>query len=126
MWEPLSRISDLANSQEFLRRLQNATLADSGLDSDTLQRLEKPIEEPVSLPLGSVDRFSLDTFLADINSSEETYTSTRASIERNTGFKLHSFHDTKRLLRQVTGVTPMVHDMCTNSCIALMYWTGRQ
>jgi hypothetical protein len=117
--DSIPHIAEVKTSLNFIRKLQNARL-DSNiepLDSDLLKCIRNP-------PAGSVDftpdeHFSIEIFLSINNSSEETYNDVRQTIMRRfLGTEILSFYRVKTLLNKSTGVTPIVHEMCINSCIA--------
>ncbi|KAJ7474647.1 hypothetical protein B0H11DRAFT_1654288, partial [Mycena galericulata] len=114
----LSTIDSIRTTQLFIRALEGASLDDSGLDADVVHRLRNPIQECVDISDDKDFRLSLDVFLADTYASEETYKATRAGILRHTpeiGMLLHAA--VKKQIENLTGVVPISHDMCPNSCI---------
>jgi hypothetical protein len=69
-------------SQAFVQCLKEATLENSGLEEEDIERLRNPT---AILPDHLDDRYlrlSIDVFLACTNASEETYKSVRAAILR--------------------------------------------
>ncbi|KAF8813455.1 hypothetical protein BYT27DRAFT_7220393 [Phlegmacium glaucopus] len=116
----LAHLKDLKLSMEFIQALDKASLDDeySGLDSDTTERLRNP---PTSRPdISNPDfRLGLDLFLASIKSSQDTYNMSRdAVLRRHPDDKVPSYDQMKRRIAEITGIVPIVHDMCGNSCMA--------
>ena len=68
------------------------------------------------------DRYTelaLSMFIALEHSSESMYEKIRRAIEQCfADVELPSFHQTKRILADLSGVTSIVKDMCINSCAA--------
>jgi hypothetical protein len=116
----LARLKDLKLSMEFIQALDIASLDDecSRLDSDSIERLRNP---PTSRP-DTTDpdfRLGLDLFLASIKSSQDAYHMSRdAVIRRHPDDKIPSYDQMKRRIAEITGIVPIVDDMCKNSCIA--------
>jgi hypothetical protein len=116
----LARLKDLKLSMEFIQALDIASLDDeySRLDSDSIERLRNP---PTSRP-DTTDpdfRLGLDLFLASIKSSQDTYHMSRdAVLRRHPDDKIPSYDRMKRRIAEITGIVPIVDDMCKNSCIA--------
>ncbi|KAJ7893765.1 hypothetical protein B0H13DRAFT_1505852, partial [Mycena leptocephala] len=114
-----SSVDDVRNAQLFIKALEGATLDESGLDSDTLARLRNPIWESVDISDDKDFRLSLKVFLADTNASEATYHATRdAILEHSPNVDMLSYYSVKRAIESMTGIVPITHDMCPNSCIA--------
>ncbi|KAL0960636.1 hypothetical protein HGRIS_005665 [Hohenbuehelia grisea] len=117
---PFSRIEDVKLSQEFIELLKSANLDDSGLGPDDLEDLRKPSAIPLEVLQNPDFRLSIRLFLSSLKSSEATYTENVAAIKERfpecTG--ILSLDQVKRRLKQLTGVVPVMHDMCVNTCIA--------
>jgi hypothetical protein len=116
----LAETTDIKLVLDFITQLQNASLEDDGmrLDSDLLERLRNPVQE--ELDIGDPDlRLALDLFLAVGNSSQQTYHNVRKAIlRRYPNDDVLTYDQIKRRVAQLSGVTPLVHDMCINTCIA--------
>ncbi|KAH8802337.1 hypothetical protein DL96DRAFT_1773948 [Flagelloscypha sp. PMI_526] len=62
---------------------------------------------------------ALKTFLATLNASEESFNIIRdAAKERHPEDHFPSFESTQQALAELTGISPIQHDMCPNSCAA--------
>ncbi|KAJ7240825.1 hypothetical protein B0H12DRAFT_989214, partial [Mycena haematopus] len=114
-----SAVEDVRTAQLFIKALEGASLDESGLDADIIHRLRNPIEECVDISEDKDFRLSLDIFLADTYASEATYEATRQGILRHSpDIDMFSHHRIKAAIEEMTGVIPVTHDMCPNSCVA--------
>src|ERR1700722_1568794 len=111
-------IEDLQISLAFVNALKTATLDDSGLPPGIIHQLRHPIEEP----LGEIHpdlRLGLDLFLCVSNASEDTYRTARLAFQRHSPHvEIPTYERIKSKLTELTGVSPITHHMCRNSCIA--------
>ncbi|KAJ7272743.1 hypothetical protein B0H12DRAFT_1177387, partial [Mycena haematopus] len=119
IYEPLSAIEDIQTAQLFIQALEGASLDESGLDAEVIHRLQNPIQECVDISDNKDFRLSLDIYLADTYASEATYEATRQGIlRRSPDIEMLSHHRIKTAIEEMTGVVPISHDMCPNSCVA--------
>lgn len=113
-----SPLPEINLSLDFIKRLKEATLDNSGLSADKIERLRNPAR------ISEADfdanlRFSLGLFQSCINASEDTYTKTCAVVQDNVpGAELLTYDAIRTQLANLSGVYPIEHDMCFNSCIA--------
>ena len=64
-------------------------------------------------------RLAVDLYLAVRNASQDTYNTVRTAIlHRYPEGELLSYAQTKNKTAQMSGITPLVHNMCINSCLA--------
>jgi hypothetical protein len=116
----LAETDDIKLALSFITLLQNASLEDDGmrLDPDVYDRLLHPPQEELDLDDPDL-RLALDLFLAIGNSSQETYTSVRKAIRRRYPEEdVLTYDQIKRRVAQLSGVVPLVHDMCVKTCVA--------
>jgi hypothetical protein len=116
----LAETDDIKLALSFITLLQNASLEDDGmrLDPDVYDRLLHPPQEELDLDDPDL-RLALDLFLAVGNSSQETYTSVRKAIRRRYPEEdVLTYDQIKRRVAQLSGVVPLVHDMCVKTCVA--------
>ncbi len=114
-------IADVKNALEFINLLKTARLDESvhsGLSKANVKRLRDPprgileINDPLHL-------LSIDIYLGLGNSAEKAYTMVRAALMRHSPEQvLLSLHQVKQKIEQLSGIIPIVNDMCVNSCIA--------
>lgn len=116
----LARLSDIKLAMDFIRALEVASLDDehNRLSEDAVERLRNPPTSPVDVSDPDF-RLALDLFLAHLQSSQESYTLTREAIlRRHPDDNIPSYDQMKRRIAEVTGVVPIIHHMCPNSCLA--------
>ncbi|KAG6915362.1 hypothetical protein DXG01_011972 [Tephrocybe rancida] len=114
---PQARLKSLRNSQEFICLIQSATLDNDKLDKDTLYRLRHPVEGCIDIASPD-NKLSLEIFAAT-DASEATYTRCLKAVQhRYPDSGMLSFHNVKQLVARVSGVVPVMDDMCINSCHA--------
>ncbi|KAH8828854.1 hypothetical protein DL96DRAFT_1554525 [Flagelloscypha sp. PMI_526] len=110
------RLDDIKLTLEFIKLLENASL-DSEIEPLPLglrERLRNPPTEP--LELTTAQRISLDFYLCD--GSEDVYARECAAVERNLEVQCLSLDEVKSLVMDITGIIPIVRDMCEDVCIA--------
>ncbi|KAH8799267.1 hypothetical protein DL96DRAFT_1780888 [Flagelloscypha sp. PMI_526] len=110
------RLDDIKLTLEFIKLLENASI-DSLIEpipSALRHRLRNPPTEP--LELTTAQRLSLDFYLCD--GSEDVYQRECAAVERNLGVKCLSLDEVKSLVTDITGIIPIVRDMCEDVCMA--------
>ena len=113
-----SRIEHVKIAQAFIEEIKQATLDNGKLDATTTERLRHPDQGSVDLSDPNV-RFSLDLYMACINSSEATYNDVRTSIlKRFPDTEILSHHHAKKMLSDISSVISISDDMCINSCHA--------
>jgi hypothetical protein len=114
----IAHLKDMKVAMEFIQILEGATLDNSKLDKDIIERLRNPPNFPADV--GDPDlQLGLRLFLATINASQETYTSSREAIMlRHPDDQVPSFDQIKRSIADITGVVPIIEHMCPNSCLA--------
>ncbi|THH16725.1 hypothetical protein EUX98_g9255 [Antrodiella citrinella] len=118
-----SSIPHLETALKFIHAVQsNPRLEDDGLDEKTLHNLR---HAPTDIPSLSPDeRLSIDLFLADTDGSEEIYNLSRdAILRRFPDTEVLTHHLIKQKVAELTGISPILTDMCPNTCIA---YTGPQ
>jgi len=114
-----SNIEDLRSTAAFISAIKAATLEESNMHEKDLERLRNAPPDP---PLDVHDQyflFAMRTFYAVTTASRDTYDSIRAAaLACYPDNPFLSFDQVKRRIEQISGVVPIVHDMCTNSCAA--------
>ncbi|KAI0822694.1 hypothetical protein BC628DRAFT_1326638 [Trametes gibbosa] len=107
-------LEDMKRAFDFIRFLKGATLDSmhSGLSEDTRHQLRYPPEELVEINKND-DLFSIELYLDLHNVSQECYNKVCATVNRrHPGHKLLSFYLVKTQVELLTGIVPIVHDMC--------------
>ncbi|KDQ21596.1 hypothetical protein BOTBODRAFT_94222, partial [Botryobasidium botryosum FD-172 SS1] len=109
-------VEDIRQSLEFISLLQAASLDNTGLDEETLQRLRNPPCTPITIESPDV-RLSLRLFLAN-KSSQEAYSQTRdAILLRYPENPILSHYEAKNKVAELSGISTIADDMCINACI---------
>ena len=113
-----SDIRDIQTSLDFIADLRTASLESSGMLSDDIERLRNPPCHPVDISDPDL-KFSLKTYMSTLNASQDTYNSFREAVnDRYPEDKMLSLDQVKRKMKELTGVVPIAHDLCVNSCVA--------
>ncbi len=114
------RIEDIRSTHSLIKSIHNAKLGDAycKLGADFVDNLRNPPTEPLAIDDADL-RLSIDIYLATTTASQETYNRIRDGIlRRYPDCKMLSFDCVKRRVAEMSGVYPIVHDMCVNSCMA--------
>ena len=118
-------LSDLKIAAEFVKGLQGATLDDPsmGMSKKALHRLQNPPRDQSPVAIDEVTRLAIDLYMG--TTSEDTYERVRkaflkflAVLNFLPDLDIPSYYKIKRLVASLTGIEPLVHDMCVNSCLA--------
>jgi len=112
---------DLTLYLKFIKLLRNASLDDMGMqmDEEDLERLRKPPTHELNLEFEPDLRLALDLFLANYTSLVDAYNQNRKAMQRrHPEDEVYTYDQAKRLVRHLSGIVPLAHDMCINTCIA--------
>src|ERR1700692_250951 len=112
---------DLALYLGFIKLLRNASLDDAGMqmEEEDLERLQNPPRYGINLESEPDLRLALDLFLANYTSSVDTYNQNRkAMLRRHPEDNIYTYDQAKHLVQHLSGIVPLAHDMCINTCIA--------
>ena len=115
-----AQLNEMKTTLAFIEALRIASLDDpcANLDDNVLGRLQNPPMEPVDIGDDNI-LAGLDLFLGTINFPQDAYINSReVMMRRHPEDKIPSFDQIKRIVAEITGVVPIVHHMCVNSCIA--------
>lgn len=116
-------LDTLKETQTFIEDLRHATLDNSGMSDPALARLRDPPLNASSLVADKDLRLSLDLFMASTNGSQKTYAKSRAAVQRRyPGADILSHYQVRNRLETLSGVSPILHDRCPNTCMA---YTGQ-
>ena len=108
----------LQTTQRFIDLLREAVLEGSGMHDDDIKGLREPGPKHELVDPSPLVR-SIRHFLNNTLSSREHYeTLRRIELMHNSDDAILSFDQVKRRIRWLSGVVPLEHDMCTNSCVA--------
>jgi hypothetical protein len=111
-------LPELQITQQFIDLLKSAALDKSGMQPEDIEDLRDPGKDYALVDPSPLLR-SLRHFLNNSTASRKYYESMRA-IERryNPDDPILPFDQVKQRARWLSGVAPMEHDMCVNSCMA--------
>jgi hypothetical protein len=113
-------VEDLQITHQFIQIIKAASFGDEHdkMDPYYLERMHNPPNEALVLDDPDV-KLSIQNFLAVSNASEMTYESIRKNIlKRYPDSQMLSLHQVERKIADLSGIVPIVHDMCPNSCMA--------
>ena len=113
-----SPIDELKKTAQFICGLRCATLEHSNMQQDDIDRLRAADPDPF-IDIG--DRHfikSLRGFLSSTTASQSTYNDWRdLLLECYPDDPFLSFDQMKRRVQQLSGVVPIYHDMCQDTCV---------
>ena len=110
-------LDDLNIMLAFINLIHSATLENSDLDQEIVDRLRNP---PEGLPeVESPDLLlAIRVYIAATKASEDTYAAVHEAISDHfPECKFISLDCLKRKIYDLTGITPLVNHMCDNLCI---------
>ena len=94
-----------------------------GMSKKALHRLRNPPRDQSSVAINEVTCLVIDLYMG--TTSEDTYKRVcKAFLKFLTvlnflpDLDIPSYYKIKRLVASLTGIEPLVHDMCVNSCLA--------
>jgi len=99
--------------------MQAASLDDSGsgLDADTLYRLRNPLTQPASFEGDRALEAAIKLYIG-LNHADSDYNVARETLMNFTQLdEFPSYYQAKMKTTELSGVEPVVLDMCINSCI---------
>ncbi|KAI0325002.1 hypothetical protein GY45DRAFT_1438715 [Cubamyces sp. BRFM 1775] len=110
-------LDDMKNTLEFIRLLQTATLEDSNLPQEVIDRIRNPPNEPLMIDDADL-LLSIELYLAVSNASQETYNAVRDAIHRRVpDIRIATLYKVKKAVEEISGVVGQKNDMCPNSCL---------
>ncbi len=113
-----STINDLKKTACFIDALRGATLEESNMQQGDIDRLRATKPDPC---LDITDKHfdkAFGLFMSTTNTSQANYNAIRSRMLKcypNDPFL--SFDQMKRHVQQLSGVVPIFHDMCPDTCI---------
>ncbi|KAJ3876783.1 hypothetical protein F5051DRAFT_331198, partial [Lentinula edodes] len=114
--------TDIQIAQLYINALRSIELDQSGLSEAALETLTHPPEHSIKFGVSDEEKdilFSLDLFIGLVRASEKEYTSSRAAVQcRYPSSSLLSYAQVKSQIASLTGIHPITHDMCPNTCMA--------
>ncbi|KAJ2911365.1 hypothetical protein MD484_g9049, partial [Candolleomyces efflorescens] len=105
-------------SLQFIQDIKNSRITDAQFPKDLQEAILKPIEEVFDIDDPDIE-LSLNAYLAIANASEEVYRKFRALIQKRWPESgMLSYEQIRKKVQEFSRVTPIVSDMCVNSCVA--------
>ena len=119
-WSPddiVPRLESLRVSVEFIKGLEGASLDNNPVPDEVREWLRSP---PTTFPHINDDlRMCLGIFLETVNGSQASYDGVCQFIkQRYPDAQTLTYDQMKRRLAELTGVIPLMTDMCNDSCVA--------
>ncbi len=121
----IATLEELKVVQQFMERIQQASLDDDCLPTEVIDRLRNPLTEIFTFDNQGSLRTAIELFSATTTASEEVFNKSRdvfnraMSRELGDAFEpLPSLYKVKENIKEITGVYPIMHDMCPNTCMA--------
>lgn len=113
-----SPVDELKKTAQFINALRGATLEQSNMQPENIDHLRAADPDP---RLDVTDRHfakALRIFLSTTNILQATYDAIRSSmVECYPKDPFLSFRQVKRRVEQLTGIVPIFHDMCRDTCV---------
>ncbi|KAI0736010.1 hypothetical protein C8Q76DRAFT_580459, partial [Earliella scabrosa] len=113
-----ARLEDLRRAQKFIELIKDATLGNSQMSRRAIKRLRKPLRRTMDLSTEPDLRLSLRMWIANGHSLKAYKDNRDTVLERNLDNKIPSYKKMQRIIRELTGVAPIVTHMCPRSCLA--------
>ncbi|KAG1754137.1 hypothetical protein EDB19DRAFT_1595385, partial [Suillus lakei] len=115
-------LNDLCHSIMYIDALRVASLNDpgTGMTADALERLRNPRCQPTTIN-DDVTATAIELYL-NLSHADQDYVTTinscacHLSPDDNEGFP--SLYKVKKLVTELSGIDPIEHNMCINSCMA--------
>ncbi|TBU37401.1 hypothetical protein BD309DRAFT_1023626 [Dichomitus squalens] len=119
---PKLTLEELKNAMAFNEALKHASLEGSGLDPKVIERMCNPERDgelpDLTAPENRVLRLALKQFILN-GHSEQSYRDNRDSfMEFYEGLELPSYEAMQKTVQELSGVVPIVTDMCPKTCLA--------
>ena len=102
---------------DFIHPLHDASLDDKGMEKEVLEHIKAPYTHSLNLESDSDLWLSLDLYLSNLHCSFSVYNANcDAFLRCHPKDQILTYDQAWRFVAQLTGVVPLSHDMCINSC----------
>ena len=89
------------------------------MDEEDLECVQNPLDHELTLDDPSDLCLTLELFITNITSPVEVYNANHAAIlQCHPNYNVFTHNLAKHFVRHITGVVPLIHNMCINTCIA--------
>jgi hypothetical protein len=113
-----SPIDELKKTAHFIDALRGATLEQSNMQPEDIERLRAAEPDPRLDVMDNHFVKALNLFLSTTNASRTTYDNIRSGMMRcYPDDPFLSFWQVKRRVEQLSGVVPIFYDMCLDTCV---------
>ena len=116
--ETAIHLPKLQTTQDFIDLIHEAVLDGSGMRDDDINALRNPGPEHKLLDPSPLLRSVRHFINNDLSSRQHYETSRKIELLHNPTDPILSFDQVKRRIQWLSGIVPLEHDMCTNSCVA--------
>lgn len=121
--QPTVTLEELRLAQDFIKHIEDAKLDEMALPQHIIDRLRTPQASTINLEEDEALRAGLELFVGTKHLPEEVYNTARNVYNRSmqrqgVDMTMPSLYTVKEQMQEMTGVHPIMHDMCPNSCIA--------
>jgi hypothetical protein len=122
----VATLEELQLVQKFIACIRDASLDNDSLPADVIDRLRNPITNIFDLDEQEALRTGIELFLATETASEAVFNQSRDVFHRamdrmgvSENFEpIPSLFQVKERIKEITGVYPLMHDMCPKTCMA--------
>ena len=113
-------MEDTKTAFRFIKKLQEASLEDSGLSQNAIDLLRNPPQQRLNIEDDADLQLSLELYLGLGCASEDMYRiiAQKAILNRYPDSQILSFEQVKQRSVELSGVVQIKHDMCPNTCLA--------
>ncbi|KAF9035572.1 hypothetical protein BJ165DRAFT_1305941, partial [Panaeolus papilionaceus] len=118
-------LEELKICQQFIHMIQDATLDNSQLELSVNEALWDPqASERIDLKENPGLRTGIELFLDTTTASEDVYNKVQATCQHaidraQPGLDpIPSLYKVKEAIRMLTGIYPLIHDMCLHTCVS--------
>ncbi|KAJ3019329.1 hypothetical protein NUW54_g116 [Trametes sanguinea] len=112
-------MDDMKRALDFIKLLKGASLDSfhAGLSAETRDQLRNPPQQILEIDEPHV-LMSIELYVTLNNVSQHYYEDVRKLfMKHNPDVELLSYHQVKRKVEILTGIVPIVNDMCVDSCV---------
>ncbi|KAF5342644.1 hypothetical protein D9611_001231 [Ephemerocybe angulata] len=110
-------VPELETALKFRRALEAASLENGDLSTEQVERLRSPTEFVETLDPDT--KHALKLYLSTHGASEQVYRDVRLDIlDDDSSRDIPSYEGAKKKVAELTGITPIIHHMCPDSCMA--------
>ncbi|TFK20915.1 hypothetical protein FA15DRAFT_546535, partial [Coprinopsis marcescibilis] len=115
----ITTVEAIDHALKFIDHIEKASLSDEIFPKELREAVGNPMRTLFNIHQDPSLRLSLRLFFLAINGAEAQYNIARdAILEYNPDCNILSYHLCKQEVRRLTGIVPIIADMCPDSCMA--------